>query len=165
MLIDTTQDSDVPVQCVNNSQSPVAPDAAPTFHVYDGAGGEVAAGTCTKVLTGTVTGVTNTTPAVVTSAAHGLTDGTVVKISGVGGSAGVNGTRPITRVDANTFSVAVAAGGAYTAGGAWEIAGLYKIPFDSSLRTLLEPGRAYTIAVYYQISAVDKVDIVRFNAA
>jgi hypothetical protein len=164
VLIDTTEDTDVPVQVLDGSDSPVAPDAAPTFHVFDGAAGEVAAGTATKVKTGTVTGVTNASPAVVTSANHGLSDGTVVKISGVVGATGVNGTRPITRVDANTFSVAVAAGGAYVSGGAWEIAGLYKIPFDSSIRTLLEPGRAYTVIVYYAVSAVQKADTVRFNA-
>lgn len=69
--------------------------------------------------TGTITGVTNANPAVVTSAAHGLTTGQSVAISGVGVATGVNMTNTITVVDANSFSVPVAAGGAYTSGGTW----------------------------------------------
>jgi ubiquitin-activating enzyme E1-like protein len=71
--------------------------------------------------TGTISGVTNTTPAVIDSTAHGLLTGQVVTIASVGGATGVNGNFQVTVVDANHFSVPVAAGGAYTSGGTWTL--------------------------------------------
>lgn len=67
-----------------------------------------------------ISGVTNTTPAVISTDAASLalfSDGDFVTISGVGGSTGVNGNYTMTKLSSTTFSVPVAAGGAYTSGG------------------------------------------------
>src|SRR5207249_4776576 len=56
----------------------------------------------------------------ITSAAHGLTTGTQVTITGVQGNTAANGTWTITVIDADTFSLNGSAGnGAYTTGGTW----------------------------------------------
>lgn len=66
----------------------------------------------------TIAGVTNANPAVVTVASTAsLTSGNTYTIAGVGGATGVNGNRVVTVIDGTTFSVPVAAGGAYTSGG------------------------------------------------
>lgn len=66
----------------------------------------------------TITGATNATPIVVTSASHGLNNGDVVWISGVGGNLAANGFYVIANKTANTFELAGSAGsGAYTSGG------------------------------------------------
>ena len=72
-------------------------------------------------LTGAITNVTAALPAVVTSANHGLQTGTVIYISDVVGSTGVNGGPfVITVTGTNTFSLnGVTAGGAYVSGGTW----------------------------------------------
>jgi hypothetical protein len=75
--------------------------------------------------TGAITGATNATPVVVTSAAHGLTADMCVYISGVGGNAAANGVFRVGTVAANTFQLltyagaSVAGSGAYTGGGTW----------------------------------------------
>lgn len=70
--------------------------------------------------TGTITAATNATPIVVTSAAHGLTTGTTVKITGVGGNISANNTWTITVLTPSTFSLDTSTGTAdYTGGGAW----------------------------------------------
>ena len=67
-----------------------------------------------------ITGATNASPIVITSAAHRLETGHVVEITGVGGNTAANGTWTITRVGANTFSLNGSTGnGAYTSGGTW----------------------------------------------
>lgn len=69
---------------------------------------------------GAVTGATNATPVVITSAAHGLATGDYAAVSGVLGNAAANGTFQVTKVNANSFSLNGAAGsGAYVSGGAW----------------------------------------------
>lgn len=70
--------------------------------------------------TGTITGATNASPIVVTSAAHGLLTGATVKIEGVGGNTSANNTFTITVVDADTFSLDDSHGTAdYDGGGTW----------------------------------------------
>ena len=64
-----------------------------------------------------ITGATNANPIVITSAAHGLTNGDSVVISGVLGNTAANGTKTVTVVNANSFSIATAGNGAYTSGG------------------------------------------------
>ncbi len=73
----------------------------------------------TAILTGSISDVTNTDPAEITSTAHGLEDGDEIDITGVVGSTGVNGTFVITLIDDDTFSVDVDAGGVYDTGGTW----------------------------------------------
>lgn len=66
---------------------------------------------------GSITGATNSTPIVVTSASHGLATGDSVYIIGVGGNGAANGWAVATVLTANTFSIPVAGSGAYTSGG------------------------------------------------
>jgi hypothetical protein len=76
-----------------------------------------------------ITGVTNTTPAVVTSAGHGLSNGDVVLGAGVGGSTGVNALMVVTNKATDTFEAyAYVSGGPNTpiaAGGAFSGAGTF----------------------------------------
>ena len=76
--------------------------------------------TQTPYLTGSITNATNASPIVVTSAAHGLTSGAIVVITGVGGNTNANATWTVNVVDANTFNLIGSSGNsAYTSGGAW----------------------------------------------
>lgn len=70
-----------------------------------------------------ITGATNATPIVVTSAAHGYENGDTVFIAGVLGNTAANGYRIVHAVTANTYALTTLAGanvagnGAYTSGG------------------------------------------------
>jgi hypothetical protein len=67
-----------------------------------------------------VTGASNASPIVVTSAGHSLNTGDAISISGVAGNTAANGTFTVTKVDANTFSLNGSTGNAaYTSGGTW----------------------------------------------
>jgi hypothetical protein len=92
----------------------------------------------------TITAVTNATPAVVTAGTHGLVTGEVVVITGALGSTGVNGTWPVTVISPTTFSVPVAAGGAWTSGGSVQSTG-----------TIMSDIGAGTCAVKITGAAVD----------
>lgn len=111
----------------------------------------------------TITGVTNANPGVVTSNAHGFSNGDWVYISGVGGTTGVNGnTYVVAGATANTFQltdfdgnpVSTVGMGAYTAGGSaaryytlttpWAAADLARLKFAQSadVMTLCHPNYA-----------------------
>lgn len=63
-----------------------------------------------------ITGATNATPIVITSANHGLLTGTSVTIFNVRGNTAANGTWVVTALTANTFSLDTSVGnGAYVA--------------------------------------------------
>lgn len=65
-----------------------------------------------------VTGATNASPIVITTAAHGLSTGDVVTIASVGGNTAANGTFRITVVSSTTFQLDGSTGnGSYTSGG------------------------------------------------
>jgi hypothetical protein len=65
-----------------------------------------------------VEGATNATPIVITSTAHGFSNGDLVAITGVGGNTAANGNFAISSVAANTFELDGSVGnGAYTSGG------------------------------------------------
>jgi len=65
-----------------------------------------------------VTGATNATPIVITTATHGLVSGAVVTVASVGGNTAANGTFKITVLSGTTFSLDGSVGnGAYTSGG------------------------------------------------
>jgi hypothetical protein len=88
----------------------------------------------------TVTGATNASPIVIqTSAAHGLTSGDSVRVAGVQGNAGANGTWVATVVDSTHFSMLGSVGsGAYTTGGTAQslaIGPSYAIPIDGEARS------------------------------
>lgn len=71
----------------------------------------------------TITGATNASPAVMTSAAHGFVTGDWIAQAAVGGNTNTNGLFTVVRIDANTYSllsptgVAIAGNSAYTSGG------------------------------------------------
>ena len=165
MIQDVRADFALLLQIVDADGAPVDPDDLPTFRVLDGTAGVVGSGTAEQFQSGVVTGVTNANPAVVTSASHGLVSGTVVTVAGVGGATGANGTRVATVLSGSTFSVPVAAGGSYTSGGSWKATGLVKLPFDTSLRSVLEPGRAYTVLVDYEEGGDPRTRQLDFVAA
>jgi hypothetical protein len=72
-----------------------------------------------------ITAITNATPPVVTSAAHGLSNNQLVTIYGVSGATGANGTWRVANVATDTFTLKTlangdpAAPGVYTSGGSW----------------------------------------------
>jgi hypothetical protein len=67
-----------------------------------------------------VTGASNASPIVITSAGHSLNTGDSISISGVQGNVAANGAFTVTKVDANSFSLNGSTGnGAYTSGGTW----------------------------------------------
>lgn len=72
-------------------------------------------------LSGSVTGATNASPIVITSNAHGLSNGDTVKIVGVLGNTAANGLWTTANVAANTFELTNSIGnGVYAAGGTWK---------------------------------------------
>ncbi len=125
-----------------------------------------------------ITGATNMTPIVVTSAAHGLATGAVVTIVNVGGNGAAKGTFTITRVSADTFSLNGSIGdGNYTNGGQWyqclasaaalaltdEGDGLYSVDVDGSIGLL---ANVQYVVVFYCLGAYRDVfnNIVRVVA-
>ena len=80
-------------------------------------------------ITGSITGITNASPPVVTSPGHGIAAGRWVDLYNVGGMTEVNGTRfKVGAVTTNTFTLQTTTGGAvdstgygaYTSGGTWD---------------------------------------------
>lgn len=70
--------------------------------------------------TGSVEDATNAAPIVITSTTHGLTNGETVKIEGVIGNRGANGTWVVANKTDDTFELADSQGtGDYAAGGTW----------------------------------------------
>lgn len=124
---------------------PVNADALPTFRIYDG---EIFIMNATAAFlhTGTVTGATNASPIVITSANHNLYDGMRVTISGVLGNTAANGTFVVTRIDANTFSLNGSTGnGSYTSGGTWNVTGSYRITASLTESNGFAAGKVYTV--------------------
>lgn len=80
---------------------------------------------------GSVTGATNASPIVITSAAHGLSNSATVKIVGVLGNTAANGIWTIANVATNTFELSSSIGnGVYAAGGTWK-SGVGQIDYSS----------------------------------
>lgn len=78
-----------------------------------------------------ISGATNATPIVITSAAHGLQTGDTVQIKSVGGNTNANGIWTVTVLSSTTFSLNGSAGNSgYTSGGV-----VRKQRFDIDLRT------------------------------
>lgn len=146
----------IPILVRNSSGVPVDPDGLPTFRVYGPAGLMAnGTGTSTKADTGTITAATNASPIVVTSAAHGLTTGTQVTISGVAGNTSANGNWVVTRISATQFSLNGSVGnGAYTSGGIWLVTGFYLATITPQDADGFEPGELYSVLVSTTISSV-----------
>ncbi len=128
---------------------PTNADALPTWRVY-GPDGFVPgqAGTMGFRDSGTVTGATNASPIVVTSASHGLSTGDRVTVAGVGGNAAANGTFTVTKASDDTFSLdGTSGGGGYTAGGGWNVTGLYTADIDALAANGYAAGERYDLLV------------------
>lgn len=150
----------------NSSQVPINADALPTYRVVGPDGNIVTSGTMEFLDTGSITNATNASPIVVTSAAHGLTTGTRVTISGVGGNPGANGTFVVTVVSPDTFSLnGSSGGGAYTSGGTWNVTGLYAAYIDVTAAGGFEAGSVYLVLITGVVSSANYGEIHSFIAA
>jgi len=148
----------------NSSLIPTNGDALPSYRIY-GPSGLVTGGTGSAALrnTGTVTGASSTTPIVITSASHGLTTGTRVTLSGIGGNTAANGTFTITNLTTNTFSLDSSVfNGTYTSGGTWNVSGLYLVTHAIS-GSGYESGNTYSILVNYAISGTSYANLDTFT--
>jgi hypothetical protein len=84
-----------------------------------------------------ITGASNATPIVITSAAHERANGSIVKISGVGGNTAANESWQAENVSANTLELFGSSGnGAYTGGGTIGGAPLYAVQEKISFAAL-----------------------------
>ena len=94
-----------------------------------------------------ITGLTQANPAVVTSVAHGYSNGDTVYISGVGGMTQVNGNRyVVANVAANTFELSGTNStgyGAYTAGGTAQKVLFYTTDGTANWRFALFGAKTY----------------------
>lgn len=145
--------------------APVDADALPTYRVY-GQSGLMPSGTGSLALkdTGTITAASNASPIVITCTGHGLTTGTQVTISGVGGNTAANGTFVVTRVDASTFSLQGSTGNApYTSGGSWHVSGLYAVSIQALLANGYAQGVTYTVLVSWAVSSVQQAELLTFT--
>jgi len=144
-LVITTTDGDGAIS---------APTAVPKYRVY-GSSAIMTNGTGSLALmdTGSVTGATNASPIVISSASHGLSTGTYVVVASVGGNTAANGNFLVTYVSDSTFSLDGSTGnGAYTSGGTWSVIGLYSVSFTPTAANGFESGGRYTVLVTYAIS-------------
>lgn len=145
---------------------PADPTALPAYRVYGEAAVPLTNGTgsASKLDTGTVTGATNATPIVVTSASHGLQTGTPVVVSGVLGNTAANGDFTVIRINANTFSLTGSSGnGPYTSGGTWHVAGLYRLSIDAIAGDGYEAGKTYHVHVSWILDSVAYAAVFSFK--
>lgn len=150
----------------NSSGVPINADALPTFRVYGPSGFTGVYGTSSLLTSGSVTGATNATPIVITSAAHGLTTGARVTISGVLGNTAANGTFTVTYVSSSTFSLDSSVGnGAYTSGGTWNVTGAYRFQVACTSANTFAAGNNYHALFTYAISSTQQGMLETFQVA
>lgn len=116
--------------------------------------------------TGSITGATSASPIEITSAAHGLNTGDTVKITGVGGNTGANGTFTITVTAANKFTLDDShSSGSYDGSGTW-ISGVDSIEYTSVpvpteakvvRRQILRNTDGQAVTFYVDVDSVDLV--------
>jgi hypothetical protein len=151
------EDLIVPAMFRDQNQTPTDLDDLPTVRVY-GPDGLVASASATASFldSGTITGATNATPIVITSAGHGLTTGTLVTVADVGGNTAADGQFVVTRVDDDTFELDGSAGdGEYTEGGTWHLSGIYRLELAATEAAGFEAGLSYTAIVRGAMSLVE----------
>jgi hypothetical protein len=114
-----------------------------------------------------ITGVTNANPGVITSAAHGYSNGNEVILSGIVGVSGLNGKRfLVANVTANTFTltddlgnaISTIGAGVYVSGGTAEK--IYEVvtPYaEADLETLQYTQNADTMYIVHQLYAPRKL--------
>lgn len=150
----------------DSAHAPVDPDAAPTYRVF-GTTGALSGGDGTAALaeSGSISGATNASPIVVTTAAaHGLPTGAYVKVASVGGNTAANGSFFVTGLSSTTFSLDGSTGnGAYTSGGTWKTLGLWKITLTGAVLASLEAGQTYTVVVTWQVSSAAREKVLTFT--
>ena len=137
----------------NTTGVPTDADSFPTCRIYGPAG--VVHDVVTEYRdSGVITGATNATPIVITSADHGLTVGAVVVVSGVLGNTAANGTFVISAVTTNTFTLQSSVGnGAYTSGGVWHVKGAYKYEIEATEANGFASGENYFALFSFAMSA------------
>lgn len=147
----------------SSSGTPINSDALPSFRVY-GPGGFLTSGSCSLRDTAAITGATNASPIVITSAGHGLTNGARVTVAGVAGNTAANGTFIVANVTTDTFELAGSAGnGDYTTGGAWNVTGLYEYSIDVIGANGFEITENCQVNFTYAISATEQGQTHSFN--
>ncbi len=145
----------IPVLGLDSSGVPTNSSTTPSYRVY-GNNGLMSNGTGSLSFkdTGNITGATNASPIVITSAGHGLQTGMKVTVANVGGNTAANGTFTVTYVGANTFSLDGSSGnGAYTSGGDWKVTGLYYVSLTPTAGNGFAAGEFYDVMVNMTISA------------
>jgi hypothetical protein len=152
----------VPIR--NSSRTPSDPTSAPIFRIYSSTGLMTnGTGNTAQLNTGPITGATNASPIVITSTGHGLTTGTRVTISGVGGNTAANGDFNVTVVNSNSFSLDGSTGnGSYTSGGTWHVSGLYTVTAPVTAGNGYAAGSTYFVLVSYTISSTSYTDMYTF---
>lgn len=151
-------------QTRDSSDIPKDADSLPSYRVY-GASGLMSNGTGYLAYkdTGTITGATNASPIVVTSANHKLSNGQRITISGVGGNTAANSTYEVANVTTDTFELSGSTGnGAYTSGGTWHVSGLYEFSFTPTGGNGFAADGVYTAVVKWQMSGDDRAETFSF---
>lgn len=98
----------------------------------------------------TVTGASNATPIVITTAANTLVDGQVVTVADVGGNTAANGTWVINQLTTTTFELVGSIGNsAWTSGGTVQPTGVGLIGTGTSVPTVTLDGTIGAFDDYY----------------
>jgi hypothetical protein len=143
---------------------PVDLDDLPSYRVYGPDGlvvGQV--GSCSLADSGSVTGASNTTPIVITSSSHGLSDGTTVTVEGVGGNTAANGTFTVANATTDTFELEGSAGnGSYTSGGSWHVTGLYLVSLSVTGNNGYDAAQTYQVLVSGLVGGLEVAEMVTF---
>jgi len=164
-MVDLESDLVGSILVVNTSDTPINSDAVPSYRVY-GPNGFVESGAASFRDTSSLSSATNASPIVISSAAHGLTTGARVTITGVLGNTAANGTFVVTRVDANSFSLDGSSGnGAYTSGGTWNATGLYGFTISATGTAGYEIGENYQVLFVYAIVATPVGQLASFQVS
>lgn len=149
----------------NGSDVPVNADSSPTIRIYGSA--LVTTGTLSTYKdTGSITGATVANPIVITSSGHGLTNGTRVTITGVGGQTLANTTATVANKTSNTFELSGvdgSLGGAYSGSGTWNVTGVYAVSITPTLAAGFSAGSNYSLLVTYIVSSTTYYSVLSFT--
>ncbi len=145
-----------PVLVLDASRTPVNLDGLPTVRVYGPLGLVPDATVMGSFLdSGSITGASNATPIVITSANHGLSTGAYVTVSGVLGNTTANTTTTVTVLNANTFELDSTVGNnTYISGGTWNVTGLYLYSIDCTSANGFEVGTTYYVLISGAVAGV-----------
>lgn len=139
-------------------QSGALKDAAslPNYRIYGPSGiMPGGTGTCSYLQSGTITGASNATPIVITSANHGLLAGQRVTVESVGGNTAANGDWVVANPATNTFELAGSVGsGAYTTGGSWHLTGQYKYSHSILAANGYDVNESYSVRLTATVGSI-----------